>query len=71
MLQHLTTETGAHAWAIASLLFFSSVFLVVAIRLLLADRARYETHARLPLDESEAPRSVDGPSGLSAGGHED
>jgi len=60
MLQELATRTGATAWAIASMLFFLGVYVVVAVR---AFRARPEdlaAHARLALepDEASGPRTT-------------
>jgi hypothetical protein len=54
VLQELAGETGASGWAIASMLFFLGVWLVMAVRVW---RARPETmseRARMPLDDGEA-----------------
>lgn len=51
MLQELTTETGAGAWATASTLFFIAVYVIVSIRLFRQSSARLDAQARLVLDD--------------------
>lgn len=65
MLQQLALATGAQNWAIAAMLFFLLVFVVVVVRVLLTRDEIIQRCARLPLDEPElvttsiAPRSLD------------
>ena len=58
MLQELAAETGAGGWAIASMLFFAVVWLVIAARVLRARPDDMEARARLALegDGEELPR---------------
>ena len=58
MLQHLTSETGASAWAIASMLFFIAVFAVVMVRLWFATPAELEARAHMALDD-DPPQNPD------------
>ena len=51
MLQQLTQDTGAQAWAIASMFFFIGVFAWVVVRIVRTPRAEHEAHARIPLDD--------------------
>jgi hypothetical protein len=53
MLQELAARTGASAWAIASMLFFVAVWLVVAARVALAGSDEMEARARLALEGDE------------------
>jgi len=55
MLRELAAETQAGAWAIASMLFFLSAFLVVAVRVWRAVPAETEACARLPLADDPEP----------------
>ena len=55
MLQQLAGETGASGWAIASMLFFLGVWLVITVGTWRARPEAMEARARLPLDgEAEA-----------------
>jgi hypothetical protein len=54
VLQELTTQTGAGAWATASTLFFIVVYIVVSVRLFRQSSARLDAQARLVLDDGEA-----------------
>jgi len=57
VLQQLATDTGATAWAIASMLFFLGVWTVVAVRTARSRPEDLAERARLPLgDDGEAPR---------------
>lgn len=53
MLQELTTQTGAGAWATASTLFFIAVYVIVSIRLFRQSSARLDAQARMVLDDGE------------------
>ena len=57
MLQELARESGAQAWAIASMLFFLGVWLVLAVRVVRARPDALAERARLPLadDETASP----------------
>lgn len=57
MLQELTTETGAGAWATASLLFFIGVYVFISVRLYFTSSHELDAHARLALDHEEDRRS--------------
>ena len=50
MLQELAAQTGAGGWAIASMLFFAVVWLVIAGRVLRARPDDMEARARLALE---------------------
>ena len=50
MLQELAAQTGAGAWAIASMLFFVGVWLVIAVRVVLARPEDMDAQARLALE---------------------
>jgi hypothetical protein len=54
MLQELTASTGASAWAIASMLFFIAVYLVVAVRVFRAGSDELDARARMALDDPPA-----------------
>ena len=56
MLQELAAQTGAVGWAIASMLFFAVVWLVIAWRVFRARPDEMEARARLPREgEAEDP----------------
>ncbi len=50
MLQELAAQTGAGGWAIASMIFFVVVWLVVAWRVVRARPDEMEARARLALE---------------------
>ncbi|MCC6988749.1 MAG: hypothetical protein IT181_07110 [Acidobacteria bacterium] len=50
MLQELTASTGASLWAIASMLFFIAVYLVVTVRVVRAGNDELDARARMALD---------------------
>ena len=50
MLQELVSRTRASAWAVASMLFFFAVWLVVAVRTFRARPEELDAQARLPLE---------------------
>ena len=50
MLQQLIAETGATGWAIASMLFFLGIWLVVTLRVFRARDEVLDAYARLPLE---------------------
>jgi hypothetical protein len=54
MLQELARESGAQAWAFASMLFFLGVWLVLAVRVVRARPDALAARARLPLADDEA-----------------
>ena len=54
MLQELAAGTGASAWAIASMLFFIAVYVVVAVRVFRARPEDLDARARLALDDGDA-----------------
>ena len=54
MIQQLATETGAQAWAIASMIFFIAVFAVVILRVFNTPKAEHLNNARLPLDDGDS-----------------
>jgi hypothetical protein len=58
MLQELAGQTGASGWAIASMLFFLAVWLVMAVRVLRARPEAMSERARMPFDEGEAPEAA-------------
>jgi hypothetical protein len=51
MFQELAQQTAAHGWAIASMLFFISVFALVVVRMQRTSREELLAQARLPLEE--------------------
>lgn len=51
MIQQLATDTGAHAWAIASMLFFIAVFALVVVRVVRTPKSEHQQNARLPLED--------------------
>ena len=50
MLQEIAAQTGAGGWAIASMLFFAVVWLVIAGRVLRARTDDMDARARLALE---------------------
>ena len=67
MLQELTASTGASAWAIASMLFFIAVYLVVAVRVFRAGTDELDARARMALDDAAGRRDA-GPRDAAAQG---
>ena len=55
MLQELAGETGAPAWAIASMLFFLGLWLAIALATWRARPEAMDERARLPLDGEAGP----------------
>lgn len=55
MLQELAARTGASAWAVASMLFFIGVWVLVAVRVVRARREEMDARARLPFEDGGAP----------------
>jgi hypothetical protein len=62
MLQELAAQTGAADWAIASMLFFVVVWLVIAARVFRTRPEDMEARARLAL-EGDAENWQGAPSG--------
>ncbi|HUU36303.1 MAG TPA: hypothetical protein VMW48_19700 [Vicinamibacterales bacterium] len=63
MLQELTASTGASSWAVASMLFFIAVYLVVVVRVFRARADDLDARARMALDDTTpgaAPGAHDG-----------
>ncbi len=59
MLQELAARTGATTWAVASMLFFLGVWVLVAIRVLRSRPEEMDARARLPLEgDGEAPAEL-------------
>ncbi len=54
MLEELTAASGASTWAVASLLFFVAVYVVIAVRAIRASRDDMRALASLPLERDEA-----------------
>jgi hypothetical protein len=50
MLQELAAQTGATAWAIASLLFFLGMWLVITVQVFRTPDETLEARARLALE---------------------
>ena len=67
MLQELAAETGAGGWAIASMLFFAVVWLVIAGRVVRASPDDMEARARLALEGDG--ESEDRDEALTRGNH--
>ncbi|MEO8679683.1 MAG: hypothetical protein ABI665_11595 [Vicinamibacterales bacterium] len=59
MIQELATDSGAGAWAIGSLLFFITVYLVIAVRLYRARPEDLAAQARLVLDDGDEKAGAD------------
>ena len=53
VLQELTADSGAAAWAIGSLLFFIAVYTFVAARIVRANPDDLAARARMALDDDE------------------
>jgi cbb3-type cytochrome oxidase subunit 3 len=51
VLQELTTQTGATAWAIASMLFFLAAWVAVVVWVVRKRPEDLEAQARLPLED--------------------
>ncbi len=61
MLEELTRNTGAGVWAIASMLFFLTVWAVVAVRTFRARPEELDALARMPLaDDDNGPERLRG-----------
>jgi hypothetical protein len=60
VLQQLVAQTGANGWAIASMLFFLVVWLVVAVRVWRALPEQMTAYARLPLCDEGAGELPEG-----------
>ncbi len=59
MLQELAARTGATTWAIASMLFFLSVWIFVAVRVFRFRPEEMDARARLALEgDGEAPAEL-------------
>jgi len=54
VLQELARESAAPGWAIASMLFFLAVWVVLAVRVVRARPDALAKQARLPLADDEA-----------------
>ena len=65
MLQELAAETGAGGWAIASMLFFAVVWLVIARRVWRTRPEELEARARLALEGD----GENGDGALTRGNH--
>ncbi|MBK9374900.1 MAG: hypothetical protein IPN03_14530 [Holophagales bacterium] len=64
MLQELAARTSATTWAIASMLFFLSVWIFVAVRVFRSRPEEMDALARLPL-EGDGEASAELPLGAS------
>jgi hypothetical protein len=51
MLQELGASTNASTWAVASMLFFVAVYLVVTVRVFRARPDELDARARMALDD--------------------
>jgi len=59
VLQELAARTGATTWAIASMLFFLSVWILVAVRVFRSRPEEMDARARLALEgDGEAPAEL-------------
>jgi hypothetical protein len=59
MLQELAAQTGAGAWAIASMIFFVAAWLGIAVWVYRTPPEHFEARARLALEgEDEAGQDV-------------
>jgi hypothetical protein len=65
MLQELAAQTGAGGWAIASMLFFAVIWLVIAGRVLRARPEDMDARARLALEGD----GENGDGALTRGNH--
>jgi len=61
MLQELAARTGASAWVIGSMLLFLGVWLVIAVRVLVARSDDMDARARLAL-EGDGDRGIGAPA---------
>jgi hypothetical protein len=66
MLQELTAQSNATAWAIGSMLFFVGVYILVAVKVFRARTDVLDGHARRALDDGDACAP---PPGSAAAGH--
>ena len=57
MLQELAAQTGASAWAIAAMLFFLGVWLVITVKLFRTRSEDMEARARLALEGDDDNRA--------------
>ena len=53
MLQELAAQTGAAPWAVASMLFFIAVYVVITVRVVKARPEELDAQARLALDGND------------------
>lgn len=60
MLQELGASTNASTWAVASMLFFVAVYVVVAVQVFRARPDELDARARMALDEA-APGTAPAP----------
>ncbi len=73
MLQELATETGAAAWAVASMLFFLAAWVAVVVWVVRKRPEDLERQARLPLQDDgdtriqESGFGIQGESGNNQG----
>ena len=54
MLQELGASTNASTWAVASMLFFVAVYLVVTVQVFRARPDELDARARMALDDTTA-----------------
>jgi len=57
MLQELAARTGGTGWAIASMLFFLGIYLVIGVRVFRVRRDVLEARARLALEGDDESRA--------------
>jgi hypothetical protein len=67
VLQELATETGKSAWAVASMLFFIAVWVVVATKVWRTPPEELAEFARMPLSD-DAGNGAELPRGESPRG---
>jgi cbb3-type cytochrome oxidase subunit 3 len=60
MLQELASSTGAGFWAVASMLFFLAIYILVAVRVFRAPRHELDARARMALDDEDASGPASG-----------
>ena len=70
MLQELAAQTGAAAWAIASMLFFIGFWLLIAVRVFRARPDELDARARLALEGDPPSREALRRAGTVADGQE-
>ena len=73
MLQELAARTGAADWAIASMLFFLAIWLVITVRVFRTRPEELEARARLALEGDDGAQAQDSlgrrPEGPTRGDH--